>query len=69
MFILGGSGPPFDVMSTVLQRVGDATPLKWAVISMQDVWLGFGWNWTAFGIVIGVLIAAVLLAIRFFRWD
>jgi len=69
MFFLGGSGPPFDVMSTVLQRVGDATPLKWAVISMQDVWLGFGWNWTAFGIVIGVLVAAVLLAIRFFRWD
>ena len=69
MFYLGGAGPPFDVMSTFLLRVADATPLKHAVFLMQDVWLGFGWNWTAFGAVIGCLIVAVLLAIRFFRWE
>ncbi len=69
MFYLGGAGPPFDVMSTILLRVADAMLLKHVVFLMQDVWLGFGWNWTAFGVVIGSLIAAVLLAIRFFRWE
>ncbi|MBT3363975.1 MAG: ABC transporter permease [Chloroflexi bacterium] len=70
MFFLGGSGPPFDVMSPTLQTVGDFTPMKWAVIAMQDVWLvGFGWNWTAFGVVIGIMVGAWILAIRLFRWD
>lgn len=69
MFYLGGCGPPFDVMSSILQRIGDATPFKHIVIFMQDLWLGFGWNNTEFLIVIGIMVVAVILSVRFFHWE
>jgi ABC-2 type transport system permease protein len=44
MLILGGAGPPLEVLSDAMRMVGDATPLSHAITLIQDPWLGFGWN-------------------------
>lgn len=69
MMILGGAGPPREVMTPVMRGVGDATPLRYVIVLLQDPWLGFGWNWTFFGIVMGIMALATLLSHRLFRWE
>lgn len=44
MLILGGAGPPPEALGEGMNLVGSLTPLKHAVILIQDAWLGFGWN-------------------------
>lgn len=44
MMMVGGAGPPYEVLGATLRAVGDATPLRHAVALIQDPWLGFGWN-------------------------
>ena len=69
MLILGGAGPPREVMTQTMQWVGDATPLRHVILLLQDAWLGFGWNTIEFLIVTGVMMVAALLSVRFFRWE
>lgn len=69
MFILSGGGPPREVMTQTMQWVGDALPSWHITILLQDPWLGFGWNWTEFLIVFGVMVAAAVLSVRVFRWE
>ena len=69
MMMLAGAGPPREVMTSVMRGVGDATPLRYVVVLLQDPWLGFGWNWTVFLIVMGIMIVASLLSLRLFRWE
>jgi len=69
MMMLAGAGPPREVMTAVMRGVGDATPLRYVVVLLQDPWLGFGWNWTVFLIVMGIMIVASLLSLRLFRWE
>jgi hypothetical protein len=38
-------------------------------VLLQDPWLGFGWNWTVFLIVMGIMAVASLLSLRLFRWE
>jgi ABC-2 type transport system permease protein len=69
MMMLAGAGPPREVMTSVMRGVGDATPLRYVVVLLQDPWLGFGWNWTGFLIVMGFMAVASLLSVRLFRWE
>jgi ABC-2 type transport system permease protein len=69
MLMLAGAGPPPEVMPEAMRIAGKAMPLHWVVLMMQDPWLGFGWNWLATGIVVGILVVSVVLAARFFRWE
>ena len=69
MMILGGAGPPPEVLTGAMDIVGQITPLRHVIITLQDPWLGFGWNVQASLIVLGVTIVAVFLSARFFRWE
>ena len=69
MMILGGAGPPPEVLTGAMDIVGQITPLRHVIIILQDPWLGFGWNVQASLIVLGITIVAVLLSARFFRWE
>ena len=69
MMILGGAGPPPEVMTSVMRYVGDSTPMHWAILMLQDPWLGFGWNTNASLIVAGITVVATGLSARFFRWE
>jgi ABC-2 type transport system permease protein len=69
MMILGGAGPPPEVLTGAMTVIGDATPLRYVILTLQDPWLGFGWDTASFLIVCGITIAATLLSVRLFRWE
>ena len=69
MMLLGGSGPPREVLSKPLQITGDITPLRHVVTMIQDPWLGLGYNLDEMLIVAGFIVAATVLSIRLFRWE
>ncbi len=69
MLILGGAGPPPEVLTGAMSYIGDIMPLRWVILLLQDPWLGFGWQVKASLIVAGIMVAAALLAARFFRWE
>lgn len=64
MLILGGAGPPREVMTHTMQLAGDFTPLQHSVKLMQDAWIGLGWNWMEFAIIAGIMVFS--LTITFF---
>jgi ABC-2 type transport system permease protein len=68
MLMVGGAGPPPEVLSGAMGTVGDLTPLRHAVRIMQDGWLGLdaGLSWVITGLV---LAASAALSLRFFRWE
>ena len=69
MMILGGAGPPPEVLTGAMDIVGKITPLRHAILMLQDPSLGFGWNQNASLIVVGVTVVLTALAARFFRWE
>jgi ABC-2 type transport system permease protein len=69
MMILGGAGPPPEVLAGVLDVVGKLTPLRHVILVLQDPWLGFGWSVNASLIVAGITVVSAGLAARFFRWE
>lgn len=66
--MLGGAGPPPEVLTGAIGTVGEVTPLRYAVLVMQDGWLALdpGWSWW---IVAIMAVVAAAVAVRFFRWD
>ena len=68
MRMLGGAGPPPEVLTDAMRTVSDLTPLWHAVQMMQDVWLGLdaGLSWAVFG---AVSVVSAVLGLRMFRWE
>jgi ABC-2 type transport system permease protein len=69
MMLLGGAGPPQELLSSTLRTIGDFTPMKHVVTLIQDPWLGFGWNNHECLVVLAITAVAAVLAVRFFRWE
>ncbi|UCE98116.1 MAG: ABC transporter permease [Dehalococcoidia bacterium] len=69
MMILGGAGPPPEVLTGAMDIIGQITPLRHVIIILQDPYLGFGWNQNASLIVAGITVVAIALAARYFRWE
>jgi ABC-2 type transport system permease protein len=68
LLILGGAGPPPEVLSGAMSTIGDLTVLRQGIEIMQDGWLSLdpGSSWLLVG---GVMLIAAILAIRLFRWE
>ncbi|MBT8164407.1 MAG: ABC transporter permease [Acidimicrobiia bacterium] len=68
MLMVGGAGPPPEVLTGGMQTVGELTPLWHAVRMMHDAWLGLdaGPSWLIFG---AISVASAGLGLRFFRWE
>jgi ABC-2 type transport system permease protein len=69
MMILGGAGPPPEVLTGAMQVIGEITPLHWVIYMLQNPWLGFSWYTNASLIVAGITVVSAGLAARFFRWE
>ncbi len=67
LMILGGAGPPPEVLPSAMRVVGDVTPIRHVILLIQDAWLGFGWNWTEMGIVLAFAAGATLLVVLLLR--
>jgi len=69
MMILGGAGPPPEVLSRAMQIIGEATPLHYVIYMLQNPWLGFGWYTSASLITLGITVVSAGLAAKLFRWE
>ncbi len=69
MMILGGAGPPPEVLKGAMAIVGKLNPLRPVILTLQDPWLGFGWHAGASLAVLGITAVSGVLAARFFRWQ
>lgn len=58
VMMLSGTGPPIEVLNSVLRGVGSALPLRHVVLLLQDPWLGAGWNVAEMGIVFAFALVA-----------
>ena len=68
MLFVSGTGPPVEVMSDTMLRIGDFLPLTYAVEALQDAWNGLGWNWGDLAVLGGVTVVAGWVALRVYRW-
>ena len=68
MMMLGGAGPPREVLTDPMRFVSDLTPLWHAVKMIQGPWLGLdpGSAWLVFG---GIAAVCAGLGVYFFRWE
>lgn len=68
MMMLGGAGPPREVLTSQMRFVSDLTPLWYAVKVVQGPWLGLapGSAWLVFG---GIVAVCAVLGVYFFRWE
>jgi ABC-2 type transport system permease protein len=68
MLMLGGAGPPPEVLTGAMKTIGEGTPMRHAVRVMQEGWLGLdaGFSWLSVALV---LVISAILALRFFRWE
>jgi ABC-2 type transport system permease protein len=62
MEMVGGAGPPPEVLGQTLKSVGEATPLYHVIVLIQDPWFGFGWNTQETIIVIAFMVASAGLS-------
>ena len=69
MMILGGAGPPPEVLTGAMDTIGQITPLRHVILILQDPYIGYGWDGQASLIVAGITVVATALAARFFRWE
>jgi ABC-2 type transport system permease protein len=67
MMMLGGAGPPPEVLTGAMDIVGQITPLRHVILMLQNPWLGFGWHTSASLITAGITVVSAFLAARFFR--
>jgi ABC-2 type transport system permease protein len=69
MMFLSGAGPPREVLTSGMHTVSDYLLLTHAITTLQDPWLGFGWDGAGSAIVAAVGVASASAAYRFFRWE
>lgn len=64
VLLLGGAGPPPEVLPDAMQTLGTLTPLHPMIIALQDPWFEGAWNPLMLGIlaVIGIVSAAIAAA-------
>ena len=67
MWLLGGGGPPRDVMSGAMADISDVLPLWHATSAIREPWLngdGVGGHVAALGLWFAVAMAAILILLR-----
>lgn len=57
--MLGGAGPPREVLPDTLVTLGDFVPLTYAARALRAPWLGEPWDVGALGVIAGLLAVSV----------
>jgi ABC-2 type transport system permease protein len=60
--MLGGAGPPREVLPPALDAVAAGIPVTHAAALLRDPWVNSGWDLGATGFVAGLLVASLALA-------
>ncbi|MGE5287579.1 MAG: ABC transporter permease [Micromonosporaceae bacterium] len=67
MMMLGGAGPPFEVMTSVMRHVSDLLPLTYVNRVLQAPWLGTALAWGDVAVAAGIALASGIAAWAAFR--
>lgn len=59
--MLGGAGPPQEVLPSALRTASDAIPVTYAARLLRDPWLGRGWDAGATVVMLGLLVVSLAL--------
>ena len=59
--MLGGAGPPREVLPTTLGRISDGIPVTYAGRLLRDPWLDRGWDLPALVVMLAVLLVSLAL--------
>jgi ABC-2 type transport system permease protein len=59
--MLGGAGPPREVLPATLRRIGDGIPLTYAGDLLRGPWLGQAWDLRSAGVMLGLLLVSAAL--------
>ncbi len=66
--LIGGAGPPPEVLPAAMTTLGSWTPLHPMVLAMQDAWFGHGTNPAMLAVLVGIGAgSATLAALRLAR--
>jgi ABC-2 type transport system permease protein len=66
--MLGGAGPPREVLPEAMGRISDVVPLTYAARLLREPWLDTGFDWAAAGVMAGMLaVSAALTWLRLRR--
>ncbi|QRE80481.1 ABC transporter permease [Rhodococcus ruber] len=57
--MLGGAGPPREILPTTMGRLGDGIPLTYAARLLRGPWLDRGWDLGAAAVMAGFLVVSV----------
>jgi ABC-2 type transport system permease protein len=68
MMMIGGAGPPPEVLGSTLGNFSNLTPLKHVVVLIQDPWLGWGWNMRETMIVSAITAGSAALGFLILRY-
>jgi ABC-2 type transport system permease protein len=67
--MLGGAGPPKEVLPTVLSRIADGIPVTQAGALMRGPWTGDGWDGQALLFMLALLVLSLALTAWRLRWE
>ena len=59
--MLGGAGPPREVLPMAMARISDAIPVTYAGDLLRGPWLGKEWDPAAAAVMLGLLLASAVL--------
>lgn len=59
--MLGGAGPPHEVLPSAMQTVADGVPVTYAARLVRAPWLDDSWDASATFVMLGLLVACVAL--------
>ena len=69
LLILGGAGPPPEVLPSAMGAVGRLTPMRPLVLALQDPWFGGRWNIGMLAVLAGIAVAGFAVAAWRLRQD
>ena len=69
VLILGGAGPPPEVLPDAMAFVGAVTPLRPMVLALQDPWFAEGWNLPMLAVLVAIGVASWAIAAARLRHD
>lgn len=65
--MIGGAGPPREVLPDAMQTIHDGVPLVYGARTIRGPWLGTGWDVGAVAVMAAVLVVASILTVWRFR--
>lgn len=71
MLILSGAAWPRELMPATVQKISAYTPLTYVVNLLRGLWIGEPWgnHLLDVGVLLGMLLLGIIIAVRTFRWE